>query len=89
MVRRWSRSVSNFYALIGQNVTGEFMRKIYAASCNLFSLTAEADRVFFRGCISNGEPELSINFMKSSAVYAAGLCTFLRFETLQIWRLSK
>ena len=45
MVRRWSRSVSNFYALIGQNVTGEFMRKIYAASCNLFTLTAEADRV--------------------------------------------
>ena len=37
--------MSNFYALIGQNVTGEFMRKIYAASCNLFTLTAEADRV--------------------------------------------
>ena len=29
---RWSRSTSNFYALIGQNLTGEFMRKIYAAS---------------------------------------------------------
>ena len=28
----WSRSTSNFYALIGQNLTGEFMRKIYAAS---------------------------------------------------------
>ena len=27
----WSRSMSNFYALIGQNLTGEFMRKIYAA----------------------------------------------------------
>ena len=34
-----------FYALIGQNLTGEFMRKIYAASWNLFSLTAETDRV--------------------------------------------
>ena len=45
MVTRWSRSTSNFYALIGQNVTGEFMRKIYAASLNLFTLTAEADRV--------------------------------------------
>ena len=46
MVTRWSRSTSNFYALIGQNLTGEFMRKMYAASWNLFTLTAEADRVF-------------------------------------------
>ena len=45
MVMRWSPSTSNFYALIGQNLTGEFMRKIYAASWNLFPLTAEADRV--------------------------------------------
>ena len=45
MVTRWSRSTSNFYALIGQNLTGEFMRKIYAASWILFTLTAEADRV--------------------------------------------
>ena len=44
-VTRWSRSTSNFYAGIGQNLTGEFMRKIYAASWNLFTLTAEADRV--------------------------------------------
>ena len=41
----YSRSTSNFYALIGQNLTGEFMRKIYAASWNLFTLTAEADIV--------------------------------------------
>ena len=34
-VTRWSRSTSNFYALIGQNVTGEFMRKIYEAFWNL------------------------------------------------------
>ena len=45
MVTRWSRSTSNFYALIGQNLTGEFMRKIYAASWKLFTLTAEVDRV--------------------------------------------
>ena len=32
MVTRWSRSTSNFCTLIGQNLTGEFMRKIYAAS---------------------------------------------------------
>ena len=37
MVTRWSCSTSNFYALIGQNLTGELMRKIYAASGNLFS----------------------------------------------------
>ena len=45
IVTCWSRSKSNFYALIGQNLTGEFMRKIYAASWILFTLTAEADRV--------------------------------------------
>ena len=45
MVKRWSRSTSNFCTLIGQNLTGEFMRKIYAASWKLFTLTAEADRV--------------------------------------------
>ena len=44
MVTRWSRSTSNFYALIGQNLTGEFMRKIYAASWKMFTLTAKADR---------------------------------------------
>ena len=45
MFMRWSRSTSNFYALIGQNLTGEFMRKIYPASWILFTLAAEADRV--------------------------------------------
>ena len=44
-VTRWSRSTSNFFAVIGQNLTGEFMRKIYSASWNLFTLTTEADRV--------------------------------------------
>ena len=37
MVTRWSRSTSNFYVLISQKLTGEFMRKIYAASWNLFT----------------------------------------------------
>ena len=45
MVTRLSRSTSSFHALIGQNLTGEFMWKFYAASWNLFTLTAEADRV--------------------------------------------
>ena len=37
-VTRWSRSTSNCYAMIGKNLTGQFMRKIYAASWNLFTL---------------------------------------------------
>ena len=36
-VTRWSRSTSNSYVLIGQNLTGEFMQKIYAASWNLLT----------------------------------------------------
>ena len=46
IVTRSSRSSSKFYALIGQNLTGEFLQKIYTASWDLFTLTAEADRVF-------------------------------------------
>ena len=45
IVTRWSRLTSSFYAIIGQNLTGEFKRKIYAATCDLFTLPAEADRV--------------------------------------------
>ena len=45
IVTRWSGSTSNLYALIGQNLTGEFMQKIYAASWILFTLKAEADSV--------------------------------------------
>ena len=43
---RWSRFTYNFQALIGQNLIGEVMRKIYVTSWNLFTLTAEAHRVF-------------------------------------------
>ena len=45
IVTRWSRLTSNFYAIIGQNLTGESMRKINAASYDLFTLTAVANRV--------------------------------------------
>ena len=52
MVIRWSRSMSNFNALIGQNLKGELMRKIYAASRNQFTeavyLFTEADRISCR-----------------------------------------
>ena len=47
-VTRWSRSTSNFYVLIGQNLTGEFMRKIYAASGNLLT-----DSWSWQGCLSS------------------------------------
>ena len=47
MVTHWWRSLSNLYALIGQNLTGEFLRKMYAASETCF-LIVEADRVLCR-----------------------------------------
>ena len=31
-ITRWSYSTANYYVLIGQNLTGEFMHKIYPAS---------------------------------------------------------
>ena len=37
MVTHWSRSSSYFHALIAQNLTREFTRKIYAFSRNVFS----------------------------------------------------
>ena len=43
-VTRWSRSTCKFYVLIGQNLTGEFMRKIYAASGNLFTEAGQKNR---------------------------------------------
>ena len=46
-VTRWSRSSSNFYALIGQNLTGKFTRIMCAASGTCF-LIAQADRVLCR-----------------------------------------
>ena len=36
-VTRWSRSTSNFYVLISQNLKIEFTREIYAASGNLLT----------------------------------------------------
>ena len=45
IVCKYVCSTSNLYALIGQNLTGEFMRKIYTAIWNLFTLATETDRV--------------------------------------------
>ena len=46
IVTRWSHSTSNLYALIGQNLTSEFMAKMYAASGNLFTDNCYALPVF-------------------------------------------
>ena len=53
MVTRSSRSASNFYALIGQNLTGEFMRKIYTASWILFTFVSTCD--VFNSLLSKSE----------------------------------
>ena len=45
IVCKYVCSMSNLYALIGQNLTGEFMRKIYTAIWKLFTLATETDRV--------------------------------------------
>ena len=82
MVTRWSRSTSNFYALIGQNLTGEFMRKIYAASWILFTLTAEAERVLcqlvmfltvFFQCFSTGCAKWNSAAIRSPLLFMASL----------------
>ena len=88
-VTRWSRSTSNFYALIGQNLTGEFMRKIYAASWNLFTLTAEADRVLcqlviFLNCLFPLDVENEIQLLSRVFCYSWLVC-FLGFW---LWKAS-
>ena len=45
MVTRWSRSASSFYALIGQNLTGEFMGLKFMQHLETCLLIAETDRV--------------------------------------------
>ena len=84
----WSRVTLyvQFYALIGQNSTGELMWEIYAASWKLFTLTAEADRVLCQLVMF-----LTVFFhwmykMKSSCYQEAGL--FIGFW-LRKRRLSK
>ena len=78
MVTRWSRSTSNFYTLIGQNLTGEFMRKNYAASWKLFTLRAEADRVLcqlvmYLTVFSTGFTKWNTAAIRSLLLFMAGL----------------
>ena len=47
MVTRWSRSTSNFYALICQNLTGELMRKMHAKADRVLCQLVMFLTVFF------------------------------------------
>ena len=65
------------YALIGQNLTGEFMPKIYEASGNLFTLIAEADRVLccclVKLSFSTGCTNCNTTAIKILLLFMAGL----------------
>ena len=78
-VTRWSRSTSNFYALIGQNLTGEFMQKIYGASGNVFP----DDRVLCHVVMY----KMNYSFYQDSSVIHGWFvhCSF----GWEDWRLSK
>ena len=78
-VMRWSRSTSNFYAPIGQNLTGEFLREMYAASWTLFTLTAEADRVLcqlvmFSNCLFPLDVQNEIQLLSRVFCYSCIVC---------------
>ena len=73
IITRWSRCTSNFFALIGQNLTGEFMRQIYAASCILFTLTAEADRVWCQLSFTTGCTKWNSAVIRSLLLFMASL----------------
>ena len=85
----WSRSTSNFCALIGQNLTGEFMRKMYAASWNLFTLTAEADRILCDvfNCLFPLDVQNEIQVLSKVFIYSRLVC--LLFFGSEMRRLSK
>ena len=75
--KKRSRSKSNFYALIGQNLTGEFMRKISAAMETCL-LIAEADRVLcyllmFLKSFSTGCTKWNTTAIKILLYFMAGL----------------
>ena len=82
MVTRWSRFMSIFYALIGQNLTGEFMRKImqHLETCLLWQLKLTAFlstcdvflRSFPTGCMKWNTPAIC-----SLLLFTAGL--FIEF----------
>ena len=73
MVTCWSRSTSNFYVLIGQNLTGEFMQKIYTASWILFTLTAESACDVFYLSFSTGCTKWNSAAIRNVLLFMASL----------------
>ena len=99
MVTHWSRSTSNFYALVGQNLSGELMRKIYAASWILFTLRAEADRVLcqlvmFLTAFFNRMYKMKYSFYQESSVIHGWFVYWVfgwemqHLETCLLWQLK-
>ena len=89
IVMCWSRSTSNFYALIGQNCTGEFMPKIYAASRILFTLTVKAYRVLcqlvmFLTALSTGCTKWNSWLLFMASVFIGFLVE--KYVTCQSWK---
>ena len=93
MDTRWSRSTSNFYALIGQNLTGEFMPKIYAASWNLFTFDSWSWQSFVSTCdvffmsFSTGCTKWNTAAIKSLLLFMAGLFIGFLVEKCSILKL--
>ena len=89
-VTRWSRSTSNFYALIGQNLTGEFTRKIYAASGNLLSwgwrsILSSCD---FYNCLFPLDVQNEIQLLSRQSSFIYGWFVYWGF-VWEMHRLSK
>ena len=86
MVTHWSRSTSNFYALTGQNLTGEFMRKIYAAPWNLQSFESTCD-VFFN-CLFPLNVHNEIQLLSRVFFYSWLICLLgFRLRNAVSWNL--
>ena len=73
----------NFYALISQNLPGEFKRKIYTASWNLFTLTAETNKVLCQLVVFLTVFPLDVqNEIQLSRVFCYSWLFWLRNESL-------
>ena len=84
----WSRSTSYSYVLIGQNLTGEFMGKIYAASGNLVS-DSWSWQSFLSSCLFLLRVQNEIQLL-SRLFCNSWLVCLLRFNFCwQMHRLSK
>ena len=83
----------HYYALIGQNLTGEFMRQIYAASWNLFIFDSWSWQSFVSTCdvffmsFSTGCTKWNTAAIKSLLLFMAGLFIGFLVEKCSILKL--